>query len=57
MVQSPPCDCAPASRYRRQDSNVITDICDVRYLPPPCDMHGEGKGNIASPQQKRRIGY
>jgi membrane carboxypeptidase/penicillin-binding protein len=37
--------------------NVITDICDVRYLPTTCDIHGADKGNKASPQQKRRVGY
>lgn len=37
--------------------NVITDICDVRYLPTTCDLHGADKGNKASPQQKRRVGY
>ena len=34
--------------------DTLDEICDVRYLPPPCDLHADGK--VKTPQQKRRIG-
>ncbi|MDZ7370170.1 MAG: PBP1A family penicillin-binding protein [candidate division KSB1 bacterium] len=36
--------------------NVVTDLCDVRYLPGVCTLHGEGKAK-QTPSQRRRIGF
>ncbi len=35
-------------------TNVVQDICDIRYLPGRCDLHGLGRERPQ--QQKRRIG-